>query len=130
MSLRGVLLSTCIAWSTYCSAQITFQKTFGGANNDYAYCVNSTSDRGYIITGWTDGFGAGNRDMYLIRTDSIGNLLWTKTFGGTNNDEGACVIQTLDGGFMTAGTSYSFSVPTSVAYLVKTDASGNVVWSK
>lgn len=62
---------------------IGWEKTFGGSGFDEGYCVQEASDGGYVIAGYTDYYGAGGYDVYLIRTDSDGNTLWEKTFGGT-----------------------------------------------
>ncbi len=105
-------------------------KTFGGGFNDFAFFVQQTSDTGYIITGQTISFGAGNSDVYLIKTDTIGNLIWSKTFGGTNVDVGHSVEQTSDGGYIIAGNTTSFGFSNSHVYLIKTNSSGNLIWSK
>ncbi|MCH7760462.1 hypothetical protein IIA15_03545 [candidate division TA06 bacterium] len=65
-------------------AQITFERIYGGAADDEGRSVQQTvPDGGYIITGWTESFGAGSRDVYLVKTDSLGDTLWTRTYGGT-----------------------------------------------
>ena len=63
-------------------------RTFGGVANDMGYDVERTSEGGYIITGWTQSFGAGGYDVYLIKTDAGGNMLWEKTYGGSEVDMG------------------------------------------
>src|SRR3977135_1662200 len=80
------------------SAQITFQKTFGGTDSDGAGSVQQTTDGGYIITGSTRSFGAIQDDLYLIKTNVNGDTVWTKIFGGTWYDDGWSVRQTTDGG--------------------------------
>ena len=107
-----------------------WQKTYGGTNTDYGYSVVQTSDGGFIIAGYTYSFGAGGSDVYLVKTDANGNQIWQKTYGGTNNDFGEAVVQTSDGGFAIAGITESFGAGARDVYLVKTDASGNLVWQK
>jgi type IX secretion system substrate protein len=109
------------------NAQITFQKTYGGTGDDMGYSVQQTTDGGYIIAGSTDSYGAGDYDIYLIRTDSIGDTLWTRTFGGSGADFSWCTQQTLDGGFIISG---SYDAGDDDVYLIKTDASGNLTWNK
>jgi hypothetical protein len=109
---------------------VQWQKTFGGWNNDCGYSVQQTSDGGYIIAGYTQFFGAGGYDVYLIKTDSEGNLKWQKTFGGRNDDEGYSVQQTSDGGYIIAGYTTSFGGGGYDVYLVKTDPNGNLLWQK
>jgi len=107
-----------------------WRKTFGGDANDYGYSVQQTTDGGYVIAGVTDSFGAGSSDVYLIKTDSAGNLLWQKTFGGDLYDEGRSVQQTTDGGFIITGYTESFGTEGCDVYLVKTDPNGNQKWEK
>jgi len=105
-------------------------KTFGGANSDYAQSVRQTSDGGFIVAGQSSSFGAGNGDVYLIKTDSAGNAVWTKTFGGGNGDYAFSVQQTSDGGYVVAGGTFSYGAGNSDVYLIKTDSAGNAVWEK
>ena len=112
------------------NAQITFQKTYGGTNVDYAYSVQQTIDDGYIIAGYTTSFGAGSRDVYLIRTDVKGNAVWTKTFGESNTDYAYTVQQTTAGGFIAGAHSGSFGTGSHDVYVIKCDANGDIVWTK
>jgi hypothetical protein len=105
-------------------------KTYGGINWDMGRNVKQTFDGGYIICGHSDSFGAGFSDIYLIRTDSIGNALWTKTYGGTSVDLGSAVQQTTDSGFIIAGYTFSFGAGDQYVYLIRTDANGTDLWSK
>lgn len=88
--------------------QIGFENTFGGSGYDYGYSVVQTSDGGYLVTGYTESFEAGNSDVYLIKTDADGDATWTKTFGGAGLDYGFSVVQTSDGGYIITGYTNSF----------------------
>ncbi|MGZ4055690.1 MAG: T9SS type A sorting domain-containing protein [Bacteroidia bacterium] len=112
---------------------IIWTKTYGGANDDYGYSVQQTSDGGYIISGETYSFGAGDADVYLIKTNAIGDTLWTKTFGGAMADlsySGEAVQQTNDHGYIISGQTYSFGAGDFDVYLIKTDSIGNIIWNK
>jgi nicotinamide riboside kinase len=109
---------------------IIWAKTYGGTGWDDAYSVQQTSDGGYIVAGRTDSFGAGSRDIFLIKTDANGNIIWAKTYGGTNYDEAYSVQQTSDGGYIVAGYTWSFGAGSRDLFLIKTDASGNIIWAK
>ncbi len=108
----------------------TWDKTIGGSAFDLAYSIQPTTDGGYIITGFTRSYGAGNRDVYLIKTDANGDTSWTKTFGGTASDRAFSVQQTTDGGYIMTGSTLSYGAGGYDVYLIKTDANGNQTWSK
>jgi hypothetical protein len=107
-----------------------WNKTYGGANIDAAWSMIQTSDGGYALAGYTESFGAGGQDSWLIKTDSVGNMIWSQTYGGANNDEAWSVIQTSDGGYALAGYTESFGAGHRDFWLVKTDSVGNMIWNK
>lgn len=107
-----------------------WSRTYGGPNAEIGYAVQQTTDGGYVIVGETSSFGAGNKDIYLIKTDSKGKVQWTRTYGGPKDDSGKSVRQTSDGGYIIAGYTESFGNGDMDGYLVKTDEKGQVQWSR
>jgi hypothetical protein len=106
-----------------------WSKIYGGTGFDKGYSVQQTTDGGYIVTGYTSSFGAGYNDVWLLKTDGAGDTLWTKTYGGFDNDYGYSVQQTTDGGYFITGSSWSFSFGSGI-YLIKTDDAGDTLWTK
>jgi hypothetical protein len=89
------------------------------------YSIEQTIDGGYIITG--DAMNSANeRNLYLIKTNAVGDTLWTRTFNASINCTGLFVRQTKDGGFIISGVSQEPPVGT---YIIKTDSMGNVASS-
>ena len=128
--MKTFLISIIIGVSSHSLGQapdVLWTETFGGSDNEVGYSVQQTTDGGYIIAGSTESFGAGNADVWLVKTDASGDTLWTKTFGGSELDIGYSVQQTLEGGYIIAGVSFSFGAD---VWLIKTDASGDTLWTK
>lgn len=111
-------------------AQISFERTYGGSDDDIGHSVTQTDDGGYIVAGYTQSFGAGDWDVYLIKTDVAGDTIWTRAFGGVGSDLGRSVEQTSDGGYIIAGYTYSFGAGWDDVYLIKTDAGGGTVGTR
>ena len=111
-------------------AQVTFEKTYGGSSSDIGIAVAQTTDGGYIVVGYTSSYGAGGNDVYLIKTDSLGDTLWTKTYGSIYNEYGRSVQQTSDGGYIIAGTRALSGIWDTDMFLLKTDSQGNTQWRK
>jgi hypothetical protein len=110
--------------------QKKIETAFGGYSNETGKSVVQLADSGFIIAGYTSSTGFGGYDVYLVKADKIGNLVWQKTIGGTDWDFANSIQHTLDGGFIIAGTTYSYGRGNADGYIVKTDANGNITWSK
>ncbi|MHA2225311.1 MAG: hypothetical protein ACXAC8_08915 [Candidatus Hodarchaeales archaeon] len=88
-----------------------------------------TTDGGFALAGWTESFGAGMVDMWLVKTNVTGNVTWNQTYGGTDPDEANALVQTVDGGFALAGWTGNTST-TRDMWLVKTDTNGMMTWNQ
>lgn len=111
----------------------TFQKTYGLApGNDEAGSLAKSADGGYLVAGYTAASGTTNYDGLIMKLDSKGNLLWSKTLGGTSNELFAYVVATPDGGGLAAGQTNStgYGTYSGDTWLVRFDASGNILWQK
>ncbi|MEO0129148.1 MAG: hypothetical protein ABIL02_02810 [candidate division WOR-3 bacterium] len=110
--------------------EIFWTKEYGGNLDDYGYAITISLDNCYVIAGATNSYGAGGYDVYLIKIDTTGGIVWEKTYGGSLDDYGYSVKTTADGGFIIAGTTTSFGDENGDVYLIKTDNQGNSMWQK
>jgi hypothetical protein len=111
---------------------VTFEKTYGNREKSAGLSMQKTPDGGYVLFGWTRSFGEGadEGDMYLIKTDELGNVIWEQTFGGDGWEDGYSVAATDDGGYVMLGSTKSFGAGGADMYLIKVDAGGNKLWEK
>jgi len=107
-------------------------KNIGLSGNDFGTNIQLTDDGGFLIVGYTDSnISSGDRDVWLLRVDSTGTILWQRTYGGTDADEGFKLLKLSDGNLLIPGYSESFSSGGDRdGWMVKTDPSGNFMWSK
>ncbi len=102
-----------------------WQKTYGGSAEDYGVGIIETADNGFLITGNTSSFGAGNKDAWLLKTDGHGSVAWEKTYGDEGYDGGYIYLfETGDGGWLTGGWTLSYSEESFSAWLMMTSDSG------
>ena len=107
--------------------EMQWYKTFGGQGTDNGRNVVETSDgSGYLIFGYSDSYSiSGSYDLWVIKTDALGNEEWHKTFGGVRDDKAFWGIQTADGGCAVGGYSRSNNNNIPNIYIVKTDDQGS-----
>jgi len=103
---------------------IDWQRTYGGSLGDYAFSIQQTGDGGYIVAGWTDSFGAGNYDIWVLKLSSIGTIDWQRTYGGSLNDTTYSIQQTSDGGYIVGGIKYA------AFWVLKLSSIGDVEWQR
>ena len=104
----------------------TWIKTYGGNRDDVANDMILTPDNGFLIIGSTSSFGFDNSQMYFLKLDSIGNIMWSKSHGGEQQEVGTSLIQTSDGGYLGVGYTNSWGEGGFDIFIVKLDANGNL----
>jgi uncharacterized delta-60 repeat protein len=112
------------------SSTRAWEKVFGTAGDDHGYSVAVTDDGGYVVVGCTEPYGNSNTDVYLIRTNSFGDTLWTETYDAGESEAGYSVAVTSDGGFVIAGYTQSIGSAEADVYLIRTNAVGDTLWTR
>ena len=124
------------------SGNLEWEKSYGGSATEIAQSVQQTSDGGYVVSGWTESIDGdvtknnGGADYWIIKLDSTGNLQWEKSYGGSDNERSTAVQQTLDGGYIATGLSYSNDGDvggnngSDDFWVVKLDAAGDLEWEE
>jgi hypothetical protein len=103
---------------------------YGGPQNEGCYSVQLSDDGGYVLGGFTDSYGFGGRDFWLLKTNSNGDSLWSRAYGASGFDQCNSMIKTTDGGFALAGVTESFRDRDQNYWLIKTDANGDSLWTR
>ncbi len=109
---------------------VSWQKTYGGIDYEYAFSIQQTRDGGYIVAGSTKSFGAGDDDMLILKLDQTGTVSWQKAYGGIDPEAAYSIQQTSDGGYIVAGYTFSFGAGDQDMWILKLDQNGNVSWQK
>jgi len=112
------------------AGNIVNTNNYGHIGKDESWSIVETFDGGFAIAGITDVSNSGQTDVYLVRTNASGDTLWTRNWGGDDDDEGHCVEQTPDGGFVVAGSAMSFGGSDADVYLLRIDAFGDTLWTR
>jgi hypothetical protein len=122
-----VVLSLACAWP---QPNILWNRTYGGSKNDLGWSIIPSGD-GFLVVGRTVSYGSGKEDLYLVKLDAEGRMVWNKTYGGEEMDIGHGIAPARDGGFILVGFSYSYGAggePT--AYVVRTNPEGRMLWNR
>lgn len=130
LMLLAVLCSSCDAVVTEAEAPRSFMKAIGGGLDDDGYALRETRDGGFIIAGRTESFGAGKGDVYLVKTGASGDVLWSRTFGGADDDEARDVLELDGGGYVVVGSTLSFGAGSSDIFALRVNANGDSLWSR
>ena len=125
---REIFLLSLFLLAGACLAQTQFARAVGGTDYDWGYSVVQTADGGFAVAGFTESFGAGYYDFFLVKFSAAGAVEWSRAVGGTNGDYGRSVVQTADGGYAVAGYTGSFGAGDYDLFLVKFSPAGAVEW--
>jgi predicted secreted protein len=129
-AVNGLIAGDFWVFKIDATGDIVWQHAYGGPGADYAISIAKTSDNGFVVAGWTNSFGAGGNDAWVLRLDNTGSVIWQKAYGGKGDDVAFSVGQTSDGSFIVAGSTNSSGAGGRDAWLFKLTSTGNVVWQK
>ncbi len=107
---------------------VIWSSTFGGPAYERAEGVLIGPEGDIIVFGTTDSYGAGSGDLYLVKADVNGEEIWSRTYGGTEDEMAGSVERTRDGGFILVGTTRSFGSGKKDIYVVRINSSGDQIW--
>lgn len=110
------------------SGNLEWEKSYGGNDFEAGLSGVQTPDRGFFILGWTRSFGSGERDFYLIKTDSVGNQEWQKTYGGNDMESGWGIVELADDNYLLSGAKVSSGLDRG--WLIKIEPNGDIIWQK
>ena len=114
----------------FAQGEIEWKKSYGGSQTELANSIQQTSDGGYIVAGNTQSFGAGSSDIWILKINSVGDIEWQKTSGGSQTEVANSIQQTSDGGYIVAGQTGSFGAGSSDVWILKINSVGDIEWQK
>jgi hypothetical protein len=131
MNKTYLSLLICFFFAAAASAQNTkFERAIGGTGAENSYSIERTFEGGYIAVGYTESYGAGQKDVLITKTDALGKIVWSKAYGGSKDDVGWKVATTSDSGYIVVGTTNSFNSNNEDALMFKINSAGTVQWTK
>ncbi|MHA2346198.1 MAG: hypothetical protein ACXACP_05730 [Candidatus Hodarchaeales archaeon] len=111
------------------TGEMVWNQTYGGSLEDHTHSLVQTSDNGFLLAGETNSFGAGESDMWVVKINETGEMVWNQTYGGPSNDRAYSLVQTSDNGFLLVGDTFSYGIGRRDGWVVKTDSIGEVQWN-
>jgi hypothetical protein len=112
------------------TGMLIWEKTFGGKSRDSAQALATLADGGLAVAGWTSSKGEGETDIWVLRLDENGKLLWDKTIGGDKLDGGYAIVVLPDGSLVVGGETWSQGARWVDVKLARFDANGELLWNK
>jgi len=115
----------------YSTGDIEWQCSYGAKQLNGASSIQQTTDGGYIVAGYTaTSSGPGERDVWILKLSSEGDIEWQKTYGGDNDDGTSSIQQTSEGGYIVVGFTVSFGAGGSDIWVLKLSPTGDIEWEK
>lgn len=114
----------------YDDGQILWQKRCGGEGVEWVYDALETSDGGFVVVGETSSSGEGKNDLWILRLNNSGEIIWQRAYGGPSYDWARSVIETEDGVLLVAGTTFSFGSGQADVWVIKLSSTGTILWQK
>ena len=105
-------------------------KTYGGSGADAARSMIRNSDGNIVVTGFTQNLQGNGLDIWILNIDTLGDTIWTASYGGASNDDAVDIIQSLDGGYFVIGNTESLGAGMTDIWLLKTDSDGDTLWTR
>jgi len=112
------------------NGNIKWQKAYGGSGYELPATVAIAENGDIVVAGWTDSFGAGNEDLWIIRLDGDGNIKWQKAYGGSGYEEAEAVAIAGNGDIIVVGWTDSFGTGNEAFWVLRLDENGNIKWQK
>jgi len=107
-----------------------WSKIFGGTSSDASYAIIETSNGDFVFTGYSYSYSQGSNDVWVIKTDNLGGMIWEKNYGGIGSEYGMDLVETYDGGYIIIGSTTSYGSGGTDVYLLKIDFNGDLEWEK
>jgi WD40 repeat protein len=109
------------------AGEVQWQCAYGGSLSDDANAILETRDGGFLIAGWSESFGAGGSDAWVVSLDSAGNVLWQKTYGGEGNDRIWGMLEMPDGTLVLVGETGLLGKYERDVWILKIDSAGHII---
>ncbi len=109
---------------------VLWTRAYGGSAHEQLHDIQITADGGFIAAGSTESYGAGGEDVYLVRTNANGDTLWTRVYGGANEDYAYSIEPAAGSGWIVAGSTASFGAGSDDVWVLRLNANGDTLWTR
>jgi len=127
ISGKGVYDAVLLKYSP--NGNLLWNTSWGGADDDGGFAIAIDSNNNIFITGITNSYGAGDDDVFLLKYNSNGSLLWNTTWGGADNDWGYGIAVDSNNNIFITGSTYSYGAGYDDVFLLKYNSNGSLLWN-